>query len=241
MNFKIPNSFVARKINILLIGAGGNGSIMATHLAKMDNSLRAISDNEISLNVTISDPDTVSEFNIGRQNFYPADIGLNKANVLVSRFNLFFGIDWYAEECKTDPTDLNISSYDFVISCVDSPKFRYDLGEQFKDKIDINTLWLDMGVNENTGQVILGHLSQATPNALPNIHTMYGTELNHDAHAQSSCSTEQALQAQDFGVNDKAAIESSQLLWQLIRHGELQYLGNFFDLKTGESFPLKPM
>lgn len=238
MYFTLPSHLVSKELKILVIGAGGNGSIMATQLAKMNNSLRAISDNVVGLNVTIADNDTVSQYNIGRQNFYPSDIGKNKAKVLVERFNLFFGTQWKYNDYAIKPDD-SLHFYDIIITCVDSPVFRYELGEHWKNKKKVKTLWLDMGVSQHTGQVILGHLSQAIEYALPNIHSLYGDMLNNTQHSESSCSTEMALQSQDWGVNDKASIESSQILWQLIRHGKVSYVGQYFDIQTGESSPMK--
>ena len=40
------------------------------------------------------DPDTVSASNLGRQLFTEAEIGQNKAIILVNRLNTVFGLDW---------------------------------------------------------------------------------------------------------------------------------------------------
>lgn len=50
--------------------------------------------------VTVLDPDTVTEANIGRQLFSEAETGLNKAVALVTRINWFFGYTW---EAKGEP------------------------------------------------------------------------------------------------------------------------------------------
>ncbi|WP_370686227.1 ThiF family adenylyltransferase [Shewanella xiamenensis] len=60
-----------RPINILLIGAGGSGSQIATELFQMDALFRQISNQEIYINLTLVDGDDVSIFNVGRQCFYP--------------------------------------------------------------------------------------------------------------------------------------------------------------------------
>lgn len=49
-----------------------------------------------SLSVTVIDADTVSPTNCVRQPFGVADIGQNKATVLVNRVNLFHGLQWAA-------------------------------------------------------------------------------------------------------------------------------------------------
>lgn len=79
-------------VTVHVIGAGGTGSQVATNLARMDMALRALG--HPGLHVTVFDPDTVSEANIGRQLFSASEIGLNKAVVLVTRINRFFGDTW---------------------------------------------------------------------------------------------------------------------------------------------------
>ena len=65
-------------VSVHIIGAGGTGSQVATNLARMDMALRALG--HPGLHVTVFDPDTVSEANIGRQLFSESEIGLNKAH-----------------------------------------------------------------------------------------------------------------------------------------------------------------
>ena len=88
-------------VTVHVIGAGGTGSQVATNLARMDMALRALG--HPGLHVTVFDPDTVSEANIGRQLFSASEIGLNKAVVLVTRINRFFGGTWtaYARQERT--------------------------------------------------------------------------------------------------------------------------------------------
>ena len=81
-------------VSVHVIGAGGTGSQVATNLARMDMALRALG--HPGLHVTVFDPDTVSEANIGRQLFSESEIGLNKAVALVTRINRFFGSTWVA-------------------------------------------------------------------------------------------------------------------------------------------------
>ena len=81
-------------VTVNLIGAGGTGSQVLTNLARLDVTLRAL--NHPGLFVTVYDPDIVTEANIGRQLFGWSDIGLNKAQCLVTRINNFFGNDWTA-------------------------------------------------------------------------------------------------------------------------------------------------
>lgn len=81
-------------VTVNVIGAGGTGSQVITSLARMDLALRRLG--HPGLFVRVYDPDRVSESNIGRQLFSEADLGLNKAQCLITRINRFFGNDWTA-------------------------------------------------------------------------------------------------------------------------------------------------
>ena len=65
------------RISVNLIGAGGTGSQVLETLARIDSALFKLG--HPGLFVTTFDADEVSESNIGRQLFSPADIGLNKS------------------------------------------------------------------------------------------------------------------------------------------------------------------
>ena len=54
-------------VTVNLIGAGGTGSQVLTCLARLDTALRGLG--HPGLFVTLYDPDTVTEANIGRQLF----------------------------------------------------------------------------------------------------------------------------------------------------------------------------
>ena len=82
-------------VTVFVIGAGGTGSQVATNLARMSIALQALG--HPGLHVTVFDPDTVTEANIGRQLFSESELGLNKAVALVTRINRFFGFSWEAK------------------------------------------------------------------------------------------------------------------------------------------------
>ena len=82
-------------VTVFVIGAGGTGSQVATGLARISVALQALG--HPGLHVTVFDPDTVTEANIGRQLFSGSELGLNKAAALVTRINRFFGFSWEAK------------------------------------------------------------------------------------------------------------------------------------------------
>lgn len=74
-------------VTVFIIGAGGTGSQVVTNLARMNAALQA--SGHPGLHVTLFDPDTVTQANIGRQLFSEAELGMNKAIAAVTRVNRF--------------------------------------------------------------------------------------------------------------------------------------------------------
>jgi len=114
-----------RGFRVLLIGCGGNGSAVLFGLPYLHHALQAWGFTD-GLQVTVMDADTVSPTNCVRQPFGTADIGQNKATILINRVNLFHGLSWRSDGTfftKDAPNNTG-SSYDntvdFVISCVDT-------------------------------------------------------------------------------------------------------------------------
>lgn len=239
-SFITPSSWLSQPVNIMVIGAGGTGSALLSYLAQMDHSLRQLSDGQSYLNLSVVDGDEISVFNIGRQAFAQNDIGHYKSEVLVQRFNQFYGTKWSYSTDYITPKDIARSyGIDLVISCVDSAKFRYELGKYFTFQ-HTETLWLDCGNDANSAQVLFGHLGICKAELrLPNIFDLYGAELKSiEDRPEDSCSFHESLTNQEFGINHSTALQASNMLWQLMRHGQLDYMGSYVDLPTGQVTPL---
>ena len=103
----------SHRVTVNLIGAGGTGSQVLSALARMDYALYKLG--HPGLHVTVYDDDVVTDANIGRQLFRGADIGQNKANVLVTRINTFFGVDW---EAVSERYGENKQQANITITCV---------------------------------------------------------------------------------------------------------------------------
>lgn len=239
--FFMPDAWVNREIDITVIGAGGTGSALLTELFQMDQLLRSLSNNAVHLNVTVWDGDTVSPANVGRQAFWSTDIGLNKAQVLVERFNQFGGIDWqYRDENAEAKSVLNYSK-GLVITCVDSAAFRNKLAHEGRRRsyYTDNRLWLDMGNDTHQGQIVLGHFNEHVDGLhLPNVADLYPSLAVAVDDKSQSCSSEQALAKQDYGINKAVALNATTLLWQLIRHGSVDRHGGLVDVKQGSAHPI---
>ena len=77
------------EVTVSLIGCGGTGSQVLTSLGRISYALRQLG--HPGLYVTAYDGDIVTEANCGRQLFSTQEIGYNKAEVLVTKMNMFFG------------------------------------------------------------------------------------------------------------------------------------------------------
>jgi PRTRC genetic system ThiF family protein len=66
---------LTREVRVTVIGAGGSGSQMLMGLAQLHTAMLALG-HPGGLDVTVIDADQVSEANVGRQMFYPSDVGL---------------------------------------------------------------------------------------------------------------------------------------------------------------------
>ena len=109
-----------RPINILVVGCGGNGSAVAAGLPYLHQALLAFG-HPGGLNVTLIDPDTVSEINCVRQPFCRSEIGLSKAIVLAHRTNMFWGLNWQGMQAWIEQLKSG-AQVDILIGCVDTRK-----------------------------------------------------------------------------------------------------------------------
>lgn len=237
------------RISIHLIGAGGTGSQVLEALARMDSALTHLG--HPGLDVSVFDADEVSEANIGRQLFSPADIGLNKAVCLVTRINQFFGLDWIAvpEMYIKDTMTANIT-----ISCVDNVKSRLTIHRNLKTRAKANhedyevpLYWLDFGNTQKTGQAILGTIKKCkqpkdtefeTIAVLPTICDMFDLTQVNEQESGPSCSVAEALRKQDLFINSTLAQMGCALLWKLFREGKMEQHGIFLNLTTMKANPL---
>lgn len=168
---QLPSALMGKTLTVVVVGAGGTGSILLGGLAQMAIALEALG--HPGLRVTVVDDDRVSPANIGRQAFGKADIGQYKAEVLVNRINLSFGLDWEActNRLATDPdeTDLGRSfsqhgrhrgkdDADIWIGCVDTRAARKAINNHWHRSVGRGnaSIWLDCGNAAHSGQVVLG-------------------------------------------------------------------------------------
>lgn len=87
-----PYLFGFTNVVIAVVGAGGTGGYLLQSLARLLVHLGRPD----GIRVVVFDGDHVEEKNVGRQLFSHAEIGRNKAETLVRRFNLAFGLHMIA-------------------------------------------------------------------------------------------------------------------------------------------------
>jgi len=244
------------KITVDLVGLGGTGSQVLNGLARINESLMAL--NHPGLNVRAWDMDVVELPNIGRQLFSHADLGLNKALVLVTRVNRFFGTEWEARPVAyTGKETSNI-----LITCVDSAKARIDIGKEIipnkkagrpidiQMPIDNIIYWMDIGNLQKTGQVVLGSMGEIRQPPkfeeykeipmLPTVIKMFPQLRKIKEEQQGpSCSLAEALQKQDLFINSTLAQFGCNLIWKLIREGSLTHHGCYVNMENLIVNPIK--
>lgn len=231
-------------IEIHLVGCGGSGSLMLLRLARIDCALRALGHR--GLHVTAYDPDAVSEANVGRQAFYPADVGCNKAHVLVFRLNACLGTTYAARGERFNATlrpRYGVAAV--VVSCVDTAAARREIGAQLRQQCDGGVLlWLDLGNDAHTGQVVLGQVASAHDRdwryRLPTVLELF-PHLNDATRVEDeepSCSLAEALERQDLLVNELVVAAAANLLWQAFRQGELQHSAVFVNGRSHQTTAL---
>ncbi len=231
---------LTREVRVAVIGAGGTGSQMLTGLAQLHTAMIALG-HPGGLEVTVMDSDQVSEANVGRQMFYPSDVGLPKATVLVNRINMAMGTAWQAETQRLTGNE-NLRT-DLVIGCVDNRKAR----KAILDAVSRGGggYWLDLGNRLHDGQVILGQVPsrwdkpsvERLPHAIDLLPEI-GDETQEAGDNTPSCSLADALEKQSLFVNRGVSLYALNLLWELFRYGQIAYHGVFVNLKNARTTPL---
>ncbi len=225
------------KLSIGLVGLGGTGSQVLINLARINATLIALG--HTGLQVTAIDPDTVSEFNLGRQLFSKPDVGRFKTDVLIERINRFYGLNWESKPYKVQ--EYRKLYFNIIISCVDSIKARKMIKDRFvihkaqRSDFTRSYYWMDFGNGNNSGQVILSDGKK-----LKDIFILFPDFINQKTNADTpSCSVAEAIHKQDLFTNGTLAMLGCDLLWKLLHDGVIESQGIFMNLETLTVKPIK--
>ncbi len=233
-------------ITISIIGCGGTGAYVVTQLAKISKALSQLSN--IELSVKVYDDDIIEDHNVGRQLFSESDIGHNKANVIVSRVNRFYGLNWEAHIEKIEKYN---GGSNILITCTDNLESRKMIHDWKIENFDKNSnreyeycmYWLDFGNSKDYGQHILstfGEIEQPkirnTQPTLPDMFDMF--ENIKEDKTEPSCSMLESLNQQDLFINLNLAVSGIGLLWKLLKDHQIEYQGQFLNLSIGKTTPI---
>ena len=207
------------QLSVVVVGCGGTGSQVLTSLGRMNYALQQLG--HPGLHVIAYDADIVTEANCGRQLFSPIEVGRNKAEVLVTKLNMFFGTKW---ESRSEMFTEHSGNGNIIVSCVDNVASRLAIKKGLKKRgydYEKCYYWLDFGNAQKTGQVILG------------------TSENVAEHSGPSCSLAEALTKQDLFINSTLAQIGMALLWRMFTNGVLEYRGAYLNLVTMKVNPIR--
>lgn len=236
-------------ITITVIGVGGTGSQIITALARIHHSLKALG--HPGFMVRAYDNDIVTHSNIGRQMFSPADIGLNKASVVISRINRFLGLRWESHSIKYDHQHQS----NIIISAVDSYDARIGIHRMMMTRTKDHQqphqkmfYWMDFGNTKMTGQIILGTINRIkqpaskfeTVESLPVFTDLYSvSDIDSIDDAGPSCSIAQSLNKQDLFINSTLANIGCDLIWKMFKDGKIEFRGCFLNMSSLKLNPIQ--
>ncbi|MGF6267393.1 PRTRC genetic system ThiF family protein [Paraburkholderia youngii] len=238
---EIPAHMVQRPWRVIVVGAGGTGSAVLPALARLHHAMIELG-HPGGIECTVYDDDTVSPTNVGRQGFYPNDVGSYKASLIVNRLNMLMGTNWRAITQRLNGRTA-LFNVDLVIGCVDTRAAR----KAILDTVgETHAYYLDCGNDTDRGQVVLGQTMprrqrKASPDRLPHVGDLFPDLVDPSKDADDdtpSCSMADALRKQSLVINSAIAVQAFNLLWTLFRTGSLKYSGVFVNLTTGRTNPI---
>ncbi len=249
MDHHIEPELLNRRVQVHLVGVGGNGAQMAACLARLDIAMKALG-HPGGLHVKAFDPDRVSEANVGRQLYSRADVGRFKALVTIHRLNQFYGLDWDAYPYRYDEypvSALRNHDEDVVVSCVDTRSARRAIHVRLFDQYSSCGYWLDLGNQEATANCVLGQppyprgrkLWGNTPR-LPCVTELFPELLDAAIPDDNkpSCSVPMSLAAQGLFINDVVVRFAAHLLYELFSKGRIAQHGVLINLDSKRSGPI---
>ena len=231
MKFKLSPTMLNRHVNVTVAGCGGTGSYLLPMLAQINYLLRALSGDMCGLNVTAYDPNCVRITNVGRANFWPVDVDRPKSEVLIERLNMGFGTQWTHKHANVERC--HATSCDFLMTCTDTVSSRMAIGQAHKED-DNEIVWIDGGNGESDMNVCVGHLGYPRNTLkIPNWFDLYApTMQNVKDDTRKSCSHEDSITRQDWGVNQQCAMLMARVLWRFLRHGATAHGLHYCDINA---------
>jgi PRTRC genetic system ThiF family protein len=154
---------IHHEIKLYLVGCGGTGSWLASHLVRLGRFLNET--RQLMVSLTCVDPDDVESKNVLRQNFCEAEVGGHKAELLALRYSAAWGqrITVHPTRFEKEIVQLDHGDLGVIVGCVDNAAARRTIAEALNqdakrrsDESAPRLWWLDAGNGRDTGQVLFG-------------------------------------------------------------------------------------
>ena len=237
-------------VQIVLAGAGGNGAFLAQHVGRL---MRVLYADVNGAHLTICDPDTVEEKNIGRQNFCDAEVGMPKAEAVARRYGRAWGLNTTAYHGDFDEKVLIGMDTTILVGCVDNAAARASLHETLRHNEDTpdgrpNFWWLDLGNLRETGRVLLGSAYDRLqargafpspqecvklPSPALQFRDLLTPRPEELAGAEMSCAEMAAANLQSLTINCRLAAEAADFLMRLLVTRDLKRFACEINLAAG--------
>ena len=157
--YTLANKFQSYRSGIALVGCGGTGSFAAEGLARL-----LVGHPDIRL--ALIDGDRVEERNLGRQSFYPEDLGRFKSQALAERLARKYRRPVTYSTSPLLPDGYGQRAVDgcaLVVGCVDNAAARSAIAHL----VSSTQWWVDAGNGEEFGQVLVGNSTVETLRQMP--------------------------------------------------------------------------
>jgi PRTRC genetic system ThiF family protein len=248
-----------KEVSIHLVGAGGSGSWLAPHLARIAKLLEEV--HHLNVRLVFWDSDIVEQKNIYRQNFCEAEIGVNKAQTLARRFGHAWGMEVISVGAPFTRESLyrnnlaqryGSNEIHILVSCVDNNKARQEI---VKCCHEMNyAWWMDTGNLKTAGQVAIGRLLQereSSPLRFPSKTTWLplpseqfpGILLPENEpvkekvdYSGMSCADIALVDEQGLSINHAVASTAAAMLMKLLVTQDLQHHCAYVSTEAGTSF-----
>lgn len=240
MEHTIRPGLLDRKVNVAVVGAGGTGSQMVTHLGRLHHTMLALG-HPGGLSVRLYDDDIISHSNFVRQVFLKPEVGNYKAPIVINKVNLGFGLNWESKIEKVS-ANTNLNDIDIIIGCVDTRKGRLAILEAANNRNQ--TYWLDCGNMLDAGQVIFGEIvppQLSRVDRLPHVADLFPEMIDpamDEKDDTPSCSLQEAVGKQSLLINTTVAVMACNILAQLFRCGKIKDHGCFINLNANKVNPI---
>lgn len=240
MNYYVSGP-IPNNLKVAVIGCGGTGSFLAEAICRLLTGL--------NFHLSLIDHDTVERRNTLRQNFFPSELGRNKAEALALRLSKNFSIPI---SYSTNPLEAPghgfkgpspLQRHNLVLTCVDNAKARAAVHKLANGYL--NNWVIDAGNDNLFGQILLGNSTD--PKALREAFTgstcirlpMPGLQVPEllqnpqapAANRDTDCARAIELREQSPTINQMMATLTADTVLKLLT-GSCRYMALYLDLQS---------